>query len=292
MTYGIITATRRGFAYQDKYALLKLLQIISSGEKIIEFSVDKPFDTNRSLDIEIIFEEKKEIYEIKTGTTFKTNRKKLWQELLILREFDVKDEFTKLIVVDPDLETELLDNYKDIRLIARHNKNKKNSSGERMDEVAERCLQDIGEQNFSDVNELISFLKKVEIQSGPKSDTDHDNDSLSDLDDKICSEIGNIAEKLGITAASWAIPDYSVSLELLERIRLGSEGRCNILESMGESLVAIFARRQCIRTATTDQERRDAENSLKTQFTELYNLKFESDTERPMSTPEGGSALT
>lgn len=54
-----------------------------------------------------------------------------------------------------------------------------------MDEVAERCLQDIGEQNFSDVNEFISFLKKVEIQIGPKSDTDHDNDSLSDLDDKI-----------------------------------------------------------------------------------------------------------
>lgn len=110
MTHGIITATRRGFAYQDKYALLKLLQAISSGEQIVEFNVDKPFGTNRSLDFEIIFEEQKEVYEVKTGTTFKTNREKLWQELLILHEFDVNDEFVKLIIVDPDLETELLDN--------------------------------------------------------------------------------------------------------------------------------------------------------------------------------------
>lgn len=292
MTPSVITATRRGFAYQDKYALLRLLQIISSGEIIIGFAVDKPFGANRSLDIEIIFENKKEIYEVKTGSTFQETPAEFWKELLTLREFDVNDEYTKIIVVDPDLRIEFKNIDNDVWLIANHNINKQNSSGERMDGVAQRCLVAIGEDNFNDVNDFISFIQKVKIKVGPKSDKDHDNDRLSDLDDKICSEIQNMAEKLGITSANWAIPDYSVALELLERVRLGSEGRANIYEEVIDSLVAIFSRRQRISRTTSDSERIETENELKKKFTELYNLKFESEAENPMETPEGSSVLT
>jgi len=293
MSHGIITATRRGFAYQDKYALLRLLQLISSGEQIVDFSVDKPFGANRSLDIEIIFEDAREVYEIKTGTTFKSVRDKLWEELLVLKSYDADDEFVKFIIIDPEMKTEILGNCSDISLIAEGKKNKTDKrTNEKMIDVATRCLRDIGIENFDSIDAFIAFIGKVKIIFGPTNDVDHENDIFSDLDDKICSEIQNIADKLNITSANWAIPENAIASELLEVVRLGSENRCNILKRIAIKLAKIFARRKCVGATTTDQERIKAEDDLRKQFEEIYNLKFEAEAENPMETPEGSSALT
>ncbi|MBU2524450.1 hypothetical protein KKG71_04620 [Patescibacteria group bacterium] len=172
MANDIITKTRRGYAYQDKFALLKLLRIFVAGEKIVEFSVDKPFGKRRSLDIEIIYEEKeREIYEIKTGKKFKEKRIEIWQELITLRKYDSYDKYTKIITVDPELPTEFIYNWGDICLIANSCKRKENNNGETMLKVANRCHKDIAKgENINIFNNnveiFIKFMKNVKIEIG------------------------------------------------------------------------------------------------------------------------------
>ena len=121
-----IQRSRRGTAYQDRYALLKFLEYFQEG-RLGEFYTDHPFDEKgHSLDVFVVLMNPKEehIFEIKTGERFKRDKtQKLGDELHTLYEFSHnRGRVSKVfLVIDPEIRAEILRNWSDLEIIKAKN---------------------------------------------------------------------------------------------------------------------------------------------------------------------------
>jgi len=244
-----IRLSRRGYAYQDKYALLKFLESLCNGD-LKEFYVDYPFgNKGNSLDILMITQIEEHAYEVKTGEEFKRDKhKELGRALRALYSYQKNRERCKIyLVISPELHSGVLNNWSDLQFIRDKGRNARNTRGQTMLEVAKSCHDLFGFKAL-DVNldDFISFVKTLKLEQGPSCEKDGEIDSHPDLEDLIVSKIKDLGEKLDLVSSEFEIPNWSIALELLEIIRQGAEGRLAIIRSAIETLINLFGRRSLI----------------------------------------------
>ncbi len=245
-----ITLSRRGYAYQDKYALLKLLKFLCNG-RVKEFHVDFPFgNKGNSLDILIVLQkpEEKYVYEIKTGEKFKRDKYKEVSEALIsLYYYQTQKKCKVYLIISPELRSGIAMNWGDLQFIRDEGERAKNNRGDTMLEVAKRCRKLFGfEKKAISLENFIRFVKSLKLEEGPSCEKDGEIDSYPDLEDLIDSEIRNLGKKLDILSSELEMPNLYIVLGLLEIVRQGAEGKLRIVPSSIEALTNFFACRVLI----------------------------------------------
>lgn len=239
-----IQRSRRGIAYQDRYALLKFLEYFQEG-RLKEFYTDYSFDEKgHSLDVFVVLRNPMEehIFEIKTGEKFKTDKtQELAKELHTLYEFSHKSgKVSKVfLVVDPEIHVEILWNWGVLHFIKEKRGGKLGT--ETYNEVVERYQGNFG-FNGIDRKGFVSFIRNTEFEQGLPNKKE-ENEKISYLENVIMGKIRNICEKVESNGVEVEIPYYTTMEELLAVVRYGAEYGPNIVLNIIEVLTGSFARR-------------------------------------------------
>jgi len=223
-----INKARFGFAYQYKYALLRILQLFNKG-KLIEAYIDFPFSKDNSIDILIKVQNPNEhlVYEIKTGADFVEDKRNELKDslrtLYTFRETQSKECKMHIIIPEPDIDSfqgfpsNFLQNWNDLLFICR-NPNTKNNYNETPQEVSERCYKEFNFNEFCSIQEFKGFVKRIDFKTGPSYSNRNSSDGLSNLEKLIISEIKNLCKTLEIKNYDIEVPCRTIGLELLENI--------------------------------------------------------------------------
>ena len=244
MSNSIIYKSRQGYAYQDKYALLKFLEYFQTG-RLIEFYIDYPFSKNNSLDILAIFANPNEenIFEIKTGDSFKSSKNKhLKKELEILYNYNKKDLSVSKIVlaIDPTWYPNHLKNWSDLEIIKKNTKGK--FGNEKYTTLLKRVYEILG-VNMGNILEFKEFIRKVEFDIG-NSNKKIINEERTDLEKMIVGHLNSIGTNLKMNVFESEYSSWIITQELLEIIKQNAGNEINLLDEFKGVLIKALCRRK------------------------------------------------
>lgn len=279
-----ITLSRRGYAYQDKYALLLLLKFLLN-ENLEAFHVDYPFGKKGySLDILVIPKspEIDLVHEVKTGESFR----KSWEEIGHAFEvfFDYQKENSKRkccfhLIISPGLQAKLDRIWSHLRFIyekggkGSFSFGKKKVTGKMLAEDYRKKLK--LQKLFPNSKKFIEFIKSLkEFDVGNSYVRDGRSPESSSLEDEILQKIGRVMSILGATNPELELPSRYLLAILLEDIRRGVEEERDIYPLARESIIG-FCARKCVIDETPGRGRSnvllpDKEKEISGKFTEKF----------------------
>ena len=212
-----INKSRIGYAYQYKYALLKILKFMLAG-RLRSIRVDFPFFPNSlinlSLDVKLELMDPNEsyVYEIKTGDNFKGSKieelKKVLKNLYLFEQCNKGNNCKKFIVISPEVKSQILDHWNDFLFIK--SRNRKNLHNENQTKVQKRVFDKLSFDTNLCMGDFIRFIRQTAFDIGPSYTNDSALDNLSDLEDQVESEVGNFCTKLSLRTSEIEIPAWSV----------------------------------------------------------------------------------
>lgn len=285
-----ISKTRRGYFYQDKFALLEILTYFK--KDLRKVYVDIQYGSGKkSLDIKLILANGKElVYEIKTGENFKNNEKKTLEEaVLSLFKYQRGNKSnTKIIlVIDPEMRSAVarfwsdLLSIQDVRDPVRSQKRKKSRK-----KTIQSFFVDFG---FKELNvteeEFIDFICKVKFVLGPYNESD--GNSNSELDDKIETKIAKIAESFSVKDNGRVhVQDCSIKAELLELVQISAGNKnLDLKKIIASKLAKCFARRRVLSKIPSEG---NLEEEIKTETKKIEEELFESSSENIIGAADAG----
>lgn len=248
MSNSIIYKSRQGYAYQDKYALVKFLEYFQTG-RLVDFYVDYPFGKNNSLDILAVFVNPNEkiIFEIKTGDNFKSNKNKyLKKELEILYNYSKENSLVSRIVltIDPVWHPNHLKNWSDLEMIKERKSG--NIGNETYSQLLNRVYKNLGDY-AKNRKEFKDFVKKVEFDIG-NSNKKMIKEGRTNLEKMIIGQLNEISVGLKINVFESEYPVWIIAQELLEVIKqnAGTGSEINLLNEFKGVLIRALCRRNVI----------------------------------------------
>ncbi len=191
----LIEKTRKGFLYQDKYALLKFIEKLLSDEKLAEFYVDYPNGSRKSIDIFLKSAQSEEVYEIKTGEIFKKDKNKLLgKELVDFYYFVDNGKIKKYLVVTDPIPSEMSLNYTFIKAINEKKRNTHKLAGKSLGSIKKELWKKWNfHTNGIKFDNFVEFLKSFDIQIKPENE--FGPNSNSDIDSIILGKINEVNNK-------------------------------------------------------------------------------------------------
>lgn len=221
-----IRATRLGFIYQDKFALLQYLSLLQAGKKVLEFFVDYPrASSQKSIDIRIIEEVAgkyvEHIYEVKTGQSFKLDKKykgtsEIREAITNIKDYckDKKDIYTT-IVISPELKGKVSSYWDSIQAIE--------GSSAFQGSVINSCEQLVRLLQISDLNDargLYKFCKNVQIHiCDSYSDIPNGDDTnASPMDNQIIAILREFNDIFKVDAFEYELPPSLLYHSLLHTL--------------------------------------------------------------------------
>ncbi len=258
-----VMKSRRGISYQDKYVLLVFLEGLiedlncESDICLLEANTEFSYGRNLSLDIRMLFSEKEVIYEVKTGKAYKDDKKEIGKSLDSLYEYaqgrlDLGEPIEIRLVITPEFREKIMSVWSQLLHINEaHSVTKKNFYGKTVassikDLIEKLDLKKLTKKNFE------SFVKKMKIEVGPKDEL---RDGGSEIDDRIRGRIRMLLKKCRCENNEVESPVDSIQLELIDVVRLSSEGRVtDFKKSMIDKLIQCFARKKILENASYKQE--------------------------------------
>lgn len=251
-----INSTRRGFSYQDKYALMQVLVAIRDGV-LDSFVTDKPFHTKKSVDIEILLKDgRAQVYEVKTGNTFKLGKwGKLGQALRSLYDYWKLPENSGrnmefYLAINPGLESSIRYQWSLLTFIKDTTNNARYSDGiKTMQQVVAECKVglkfDAGAYQLTD-QEFTEFVKKITFKCEFPDEIVGVRTAYTTIMDQIHIEIEKIATQVNSGAGNTLVTSHSIALQLLELIVMSSEGRGLDVKGVLDILIDCFAIRRSV----------------------------------------------
>jgi len=250
MTSPSILLSRRGYAYQDKYALLTFLEFFCKHD-LKEFYLDYPFgEEDKSLDILVVTRASQgHAYEIKTGEKFKRDKyKELGQTLKSLYSYQNSRMECKMhLIISEAFRAGLSEHWSCFKFIHEKGRTARNSRGETMLSVAKRyhCKFEFEDIDVG-LDEFIRFIKTLKLDIGFSNEKNGEIDRHSNLEDIIMSKVADLGTNLGLVSSEFEMPNWSIALGLLEIIREGAGQNRSIVSLAMEALADSFGRRSLI----------------------------------------------
>jgi len=265
-----INKSRIGYAYQYKYALLKILKFMLAG-RLRSIRVDFPFFPNSlinlSLDVKLELMDPNEsyVYEIKTGDNFKGSKieelKKVLKNLYLFEQCNKGNNCKKFIVISPEVKSQILDHWNDFLFIK--SRNRKNLHNENQTKVQKRVFDKLSFDTNLCMGDFIRFIRQTAFDIGPSYTNDSALDNLSDLEDQVESEVGNFCTKLSLRTSEIEIPAWSVALELLDVLNKCSEDNKDALEDIFKKLGECLSRKELVKEAIYKQDKEKTFDRIK-----------------------------
>lgn len=250
----VIQKSRKGYSYQYKFALWKILNHLLSGE-IKSAHVDFPFGKEgRSLDLKIVLLKSggTHIYEVKTGEYFVSDKnEEIGQVLRTSIEFAIEipseTDYTINIIITPEVKPEIIENWRDLITIKARGKNYKNKNGETHLQIAKRCYRQYQiERAKLTIKKFIEFIRFVNLEIGYGYEVQHELDSNTDIEDIIESQVLDLCKHFKVGSAETEIPSRTIVLELLDVLYQCSEKGSDIVPLLAKVLADALARRLLI----------------------------------------------
>lgn len=192
-----IFATRRGFLYQDIYAILEFLKSFQANE-IEEFYTDFTFSSSsqQSIDIKVVYKNRLiKIIEVKSGQNFIQDKRK--KDTSEVRDAFIEfAEYRRLygdtsmaFVLSPDFKErprifEYWQHLIDLRNIPTFN-----SEAQRITRLLYKKLR---LPQIPTQEDFYTFVRNLEIAPGDNDTRDNQNDPYSDIEDKVMQKIRDI----------------------------------------------------------------------------------------------------
>lgn len=247
-----INKSKIGYAYQHKYSLLEILQFMNQGI-IKEARIDFPFSSNLSLDlkIDLIAPNEIRIYEIKSGDYFKDDKSEEMGRILkhfLLFENEIGRQCRKSIVVAPEAKSRVVDKWGDFLFIKERKQKRQN--GETRKDVLSRMYNDYGFRSLElPEKSFLSFINSVDLILGPSYKSVYSFHELTDLEDRIKTQIDIFCRELGTKSSDIEIPSWSIAAELLHTLHKCSERNIELVCEIWRNLFSCLMRRRLIKEA-------------------------------------------
>lgn len=269
-----IQKSRRGYSYQYKFALWKILNHLLRGE-IKSAHVDFPFgDEGHSLDLKIVLLKNGgiHVYEVKTGEYFVSDKNEEIGQVLrtsieFTKEITSRTDYTVNIIITPDVRPEIIENWRDLITIKVRGKNYKNKNGETHFQIAKRCYRQYQiERAKLTTKKFVEFIKFVNLEIGYGYELQHELDSNTDIEDIIESQVLDLCKHFKVGSAETEIPSRTIVLELLDVIYQGSEKGSDLVSLLVKVLADALARRLLIVQKAEYPDGRSKEILLQEEF--------------------------
>lgn len=254
-----IRATRLGFIYQDKFALLQYLTLLQGRKKVLEFYVDYPLpNSQKSIDIRLIQEVDGEVletvYEVKTGQGFKTDKKykgtsEIREAVFNIKEYCIgKTNILSAIVLSPELKGKVSDYWNFIQAIE--------CSSAYQGAVVNSCEQLaklLNLEDLTDAKKLYKFFKNVQIHiSDSYSDAlNGDETNCSPMDNQIIAILREMNGVFKVDAFEYELPPSLLYHSLLQTMTHKVGTAENLTECLDNCITEFFTRRRLIKRDPT-----------------------------------------
>jgi len=228
----IISATRRGFLYQDRFAVAKYLEQLQ-GKNLKQFYIDYPVMTRKSLDIlHVDISDRTIIYEVKSGEEFKKDKRKK-------ESSEVRDAFVNLkeygdtvsgcrmnIVIRKGFQNSITSYWDKIEYI---------KARPFTDRIVKQCTGWLFDKlNLPGINnheDLHSFCQRISLTDFA-DDEIVSGDLYPDIDDFVLQKINDFTRQFGADICTFEYPSEILMNKLYHTCRLHA--------GMGTDLHLIF----------------------------------------------------
>ncbi len=251
-----IFATRRGYFYQDKYALLSFLTHFLAKD-LIELYIDYPFDTpnQRSMDLKLKLKSGEGFIEkvcgIKTGENFKKDKstenshqiKDAFIELMMYKSLPIPDStvLEMNLVVRPPLKDNILDCHRHLRKLD----GRRNYQGEAK-EAADWLSVYLSMSEFPTGRSIFPFLKMIKILDSLNDLPDSSGEDEGNLDQVIVRKIETLERDFYVTSTNHELRTELLAYNLIYLCQKYAGTGTNLVPILTAALFDFFAHRKII----------------------------------------------
>lgn len=252
-----IFATRRGFLYQDRYAVLQFLKYFQS-KQIAEFYVDFTFEEagQRSIDIKIVFlDGTLKIIEVKSGEDFKQDKRKN-------ESSEVKDAFKGFVdysvtngesgmsfVLTPELRGKITNYWKNLTEL----QGTPSFISPVAKSTSDWLYRKLNIPHFTSHEGLYLFIKNLEICCGDSDIPDNSSDQHSPIDDLANQKIRDLSIEFLANTTEPELPCELLYYQMLHYCQRYSGTNTDICQILTDLILRFFSQRKMIdRSASGD----------------------------------------
>lgn len=202
-----IFLTRRGFLYQDRYAILCYLQHLLKKD-IQRFYIDYPLEGKKSLDIKLMDSKSEEkVYEVKSGEQFKEKPKEIKEALVNLHLYSSKTSKTTLnLIIRKGFRNEISIYWNAILQLKRYRTLRS--------PVAQDALSQLQKLGLPKMD-LHHFCQSLTLDDSFDDQKSGSADSFPDIADQILSKIKDLIGVFGLHESEFEWPNKLLMYELL-----------------------------------------------------------------------------
>lgn len=299
LSTAVITRSKRGYGYQHRFALFTVLSRFS--DKISCAFVDYPLENGGaggkglSLDLMLNFRDRTtiEAFEIKTGTSFKSDKdSEITRTLTSFYVYEglARVECKKRIIISPPWRSPISGLFDDLNFLK--DSKKKNNSGETKKQVLERRYKEhsFGAQELNCSVEMFKqFFLTLDVADGPPYHNRAPESNHINLDHQLNQTVQTLAESFGASVGYEVVPTSAIVAELLDVVVRCSERNSDLMPPLATALAVCFARRKLWRHVCSkcpgeiDSYFKSAKREMKNLASELTGIELD---ERASVIPE------
>jgi hypothetical protein len=254
-----IFATRRGFLYQDVYAVLQFLKHFQS-KQITEFYVDFVFDeaNQGSIDIKIVLVDgTTKIVEVKSGENFKQDKRKkdtseVREAFIELAECSRLDnEILKSFVLSPEFKgkPKIFEYWQNLVTL----KTFPTFQSADAKRISKWFYLKLSISQFSTHESAFDFIKNLEIECSDNDVHDNENDHSSPLEDSVIQKIRDLSEDFGVDGTDQELPCKMLFAQMVYTCQKHAGTNKNLYETLTDLILRFFSQRRMInRPASRD----------------------------------------
>lgn len=283
-----ISATRRGFLYQDRFAVATYLDKLQ-GRNIKEYYIDFPLAGQKSLDVKFIDGLGNEfIYEVKSGEEFKKDKRKkesseVRDAFIGLKEYlDFQPDVGLHLVIREGFKEKIADYWTSITYLHSHLISQAQSRSQLS--WLSKKLRLPGTHSDQD---LFDFCQRITLSDFRDDQPSNTLDPFPDIDDFVLQKIRDLSRTFSADICQIEYPDSILMTDLYHKCRLYAGIGQNIHLVFLDTVVDFFAHRKFLDENYDPGARRGrSKEELKEGVRRQLNLHIEGQVTTPTSTTQ------
>ncbi|KKR17524.1 MAG: hypothetical protein UT44_C0008G0011 [Candidatus Levybacteria bacterium GW2011_GWA1_39_32] len=234
-----IFQTRRGFFYQDRYAVYIFLSHLLKND-VKEFFTDFPLQGQKSIDVRLIDSQNIEkVFEVKTGEVFKLDlNAEIRDAVMDLYKYQKgKNNILPGLIVSRGLKPRISTYWDKIKGIQGY----KRIAGEAKNSL-DWLKKDLNDSSLTD-KELFDFSKILNLDDFDNDIKNNEHDEHCDADGKVIDLIRDIGNSIGVNAMEAEYHPRILMNDILFLCREYAGTATNLYANILDAITAYFARR-------------------------------------------------
>ena len=235
-----IFQTRRGFFYQDRYAVYVFLSHLIKND-VKEFFTDFPLPGQKSIDVRLIdSHDIEKVFEVKTGEVFKLDLNAEIRDALIdLYKYQKgKSNILPGLIVSRGLKPRISTYWDKIKGIQKY----KRIAGEAKNSL-NWLKRDLNDDSLTD-RELFDFSKVLNLDDFDNDIKNNEHDEYCDADGKVIDLIRDIGNSIDVTVMEAEYHPKILMNDLLFLCREYAGTSTNLYANILDAITEYFARRR------------------------------------------------